>query len=191
MKEHEFFFKFARASMIITFFFIPLIVGCTVPFIEGLSLSSGQNACEYAGSTECVRFFTNVYGPNAEGGQYTLYYSFRAFAFGSIVEAIYIVARAVIVTMLDFRFILKSTGVAMIFYIVAIIVVSVAKPFAKEAISYWSAMFVPQVVLIFLFIGRMHTQFRRIVRGDLKGVMRGRFQQKMFGNTGNEVESTS
>jgi hypothetical protein len=85
-----------------------------------------------------------------------------------------------ILTMLDFEYVLKSTVVAMVFYVVAILVASMGNPFGKEAISLWVAMYAPQVVLILLFIGRLHTLFRRLVKGEVKGALRDRFRQKIL-----------
>lgn len=166
MKEYIYFFKLARVYLVAAFLLIPLIIGCTIPFKEGLALESGTNACEYAGSTDCVPFFTNVYGPNVTGGRFTLFDTYNAFAFGSIVESIYILVRAIMLTMLEFRYIVRSTGVALIFYIVAIILVSLVQPFAKQAISYWIAIFIPQTVLIVLFLGRLCILFRRMAKGN-------------------------
>ena len=178
IQEYSLFFKMVGVYLVCAFLLIPLIIGATVPFREGLSLESGQNSCEYAFSNECVPFFTNVFGPNATGGTFTLNHTYNAFSFGTATESVYIVARAIILTMLDFGYIIKSTMVAMIFYIVAITVACRVKPFEKEAISLWIAMYVPQVVLILLFLGRFNTLFRRMVRGELKGAMRSRFRAK-------------
>lgn len=183
IKEYNSFFKMARMYLICAFLLIPLIIGATIPFREGLSLESGQNSCEYAFSNECVPFFTNVFGPNATGGIFTLNYTYSAFSFGTATESIYIVIRAMMLTMLDFGYIIKSTVVAMIFYIVAITVACQVKPFEKEAISFWIAMYVPQVVLVLLFLGRLHTLFRRMVRGEVKGALRSRFQRKIHRHT--------
>ena len=73
----------------------------------------------------------------------------------------------------------------MLFYVAAIIVALFAQPFAKQAIAYWIATFVPQVVLILLFLGRLHVQFRRLVKGDASGAMRSRFRQGASRMTGN------
>lgn len=82
--------------------------------------------------------------------------------------------------MLDFEYVLKSTAVATVFYIVAIVVATMGSPFGKEAISLWVAMYVPQVVLVLLFLGRLHTLFRRLVKGEVKGALRDRFRQKIL-----------
>ena len=180
MKEYEFFFKVARVYLACTFLMIPLIIGSTLPFLEGLALESGRNACEYLISTECAPFFTKVYGPNATGGAFTLYHTYAAFSFGTAAESVYIVVRAMILTMLDFEYVLKSTVVAMVFYVVALLLASLGNPFGKEAISLWVAMYVPQVVLSLLFIGRLHTLFRRLVKGEVKGALRDRFRRKIL-----------
>jgi hypothetical protein len=80
----------------------------------------------------------------------------------------------------DFGYILKCTGVATLAYVDAILVASVGNPFGKEAISFWIAMYVPQVVLIVCFVGRLHTLFRRLVKGEVKGALRNRFRRKFL-----------
>ncbi|KAK1734205.1 hypothetical protein QTG54_015208 [Skeletonema marinoi] len=120
--EYGYFFKLVRVYLICAFLVIPLILGTTLPqkFEQGLALSSGQNACEYAHSSQCVQFFTNVYGGNAEGGEFTLFRTFSVFAFGAATESLLIVVRAMIITLFDFRYMLQSTVavVAMTFYVV-------------------------------------------------------------------------
>jgi hypothetical protein len=172
IKEYGYFFKLVRLYLICAFLVIPLILGTTLPkkFEQGLALSSGQNACEYAHSSQCVQFFTNVYGANAEGGDFTQ---------GAAIESLFIVVRAMIITLLDFRYMLQSTVVAMIFYSVAIVVACLVQPFAKQADSFWIAMYIPQLVLVLLFLGRLHTLSRRMVKGDVKGELRNRFKQKL------------
>lgn len=181
IKEYGYFFKTARVYLVCTFLIVPVILGTTLPptFNAGLALSSGENTCEYAHSTQCVQFFTNIYGPNAEGGEFTLFHTFTVFAFGSAVESIFVVTRAMIISLLDFNYMLKSTAMTTVLYIAAIVVACVVKPFAKQPISFWIAMYIPQLVLILLFIGRLHTLFRRMVKGDVKGALRSRFKQKM------------
>ena len=166
IKETSYFFKLARVSLLCTALVVPLILGTTLPekYINDLALSSGQNACEYASSDQCVQFFTNVYGKNAQGGESSLFYTFAAFSFGASVESIFIMARAIIITLLDFRYILRSTMVAMIFYIVAIILASMIG--MKQAISFWIAMYIPQLVLCLLFLGRLHTLQRRFMKRE-------------------------
>ena len=166
IKETPYFFKLARVSLLCTAMVVPLILGTTLPekYINDLALSSGQNACEYASSDQCVQFFTNVYGPNAQGGESSLFYTFAAFSFGASVESIFIMARAIIITLLDFRFVLKSIVVAMIFYIAAIILASMMG--MKQAISFWIAMHIPQLVLCLLFLGRLLTLQRRCMKRD-------------------------
>lgn len=100
------------------------------------------------------------------------------FSFGTATESIYLVVRAMILTMLDFGYILKCTVLAMLVYAVALIVVSVAKPFGNQALSLWVVMYVPQVVLVVCFLARLHTLFRRMVKGEVKGSLRQRFRHK-------------
>jgi len=181
IKEYGYFFKLVRLYLICAFLVIPLILGTTLPkkFEHGLALSSGQNACEYAHSSECVQFFTNVYGANAEGGDFTLFSTFSWFAFGAAVESLFIVVRAMIITLLDFEFMLQSSVVALILYIIAIVVACMVQPFAKQAVSFWIAIYIPQLVLVLLFLGRLHTLHRRMVKGEIKGALRNRFRKKL------------
>eukprot|EP00985_Skeletonema_marinoi_P000704 scaffold246_cov181-Skeletonema_marinoi.AAC.6 len=101
IKEYGYFFKLVKVYLICAFLVIPLILGTTLPqkFEQGLALSSGQNACEYAHSSQCVQFFTNVYGANAEGGEFTLFRTISVLAFGAATESLFIVVRAMIITL--------------------------------------------------------------------------------------------
>ena len=110
--------------------------------------------------------------------EFTLFDTFTVFAFGSAVESIFLVTRAMIITLLDFNYMMKSTVVAMVLYIAAMVVACVVEPFAKQAISFWIAIYIPQLVLLLLFIGRLHTLFRRMVKGEVKGALRSRFKLK-------------
>ena len=181
IKEYEYFFKTALVYIVCALLIVPIILGTTLPpaFNAGLALSSGENACEYAHSAQCVQFFTNIYGPNAEGGEFTLFQTFSVFAYGSAVESVFLVTRAIIITLLDFKYMMKSTVVAMVLYIAAMVVACVVQPFAKQAISFWIVMYIPQFILVLLFIGRLQTLYRRMVKGEVKGALRSRFEKKM------------
>ncbi|KAL7528201.1 hypothetical protein ACHAWF_002479 [Thalassiosira exigua] len=176
IKEFGYFFKLVVVYIICAFCLIPLLLGTTLPpkFNEALALTSGQNACEYAYSLQCVPFFTNVFGANVQGGQFTIFNTYSVFAFGVAAESIFLVVRAIIITMLDFDYIVKSTGVAMLFYIAAIAIACVVKPFAKQAISFWIAMYVPHTILVLLFLGRLHCHYKRMAKGEVSGAIKNR-----------------
>ena len=99
LKGYKYFARLCRIFFVCAFLFIPLIVGCTVPFSNGLAFDSGANACQYAGSDECVSFFSNVFGDNATGGEYTLPFTYRVFALASSSESIFIIFRAMLLTL--------------------------------------------------------------------------------------------
>jgi hypothetical protein len=42
IKAYGYFFKMARVYLICAFLLIPLIIGATLPFLDGLALKSGQ-----------------------------------------------------------------------------------------------------------------------------------------------------
>ena len=181
MQEYSIFFKFASTMLLCAFFLVPLIVGTTIPFRDGLAIESAQNSCVYAGTEECVSFFTKVYGLNGAGGDFSLQYTYFAFWFGASIESLFLSARALIVTMLDFGYIVKSTGVALVLYVIALVVASLVQPFARSAIAYFIVMFIPQATLLILFIGRMHTLFRRLVKDEVKGTLRAKFKRRLMG----------
>mmetsp|Transcript_18901 Transcript_18901/g.41182 ORF Transcript_18901/g.41182 Transcript_18901/m.41182 type:complete len:686 (+) Transcript_18901:333-2390(+) len=166
LKGYKYFARLCRIEYICSFLFIPLIVGCTIPFSNGLAFDSGTNACQYAGSDECVSFFSNVFGDNATGGEYTLPFTYRVFALASSTESIFIIFRAMLLTLMDLDYMMKSTGVAVCTYIAAIIVATQVKPFAEEAIAYVVAMYVPHITLIILFLIRIEVLIRRMARGE-------------------------
>merc|ERR1711933_334677 len=120
-----------RIFMVCTFLLVALIVGSSVPFSKGLAFESGANACEYAGSNQCVPFFGEVFGKNAKGAIYTLPFTFNAFAFGSSVESVFIIVRAMLLTLMDLDFMVKSSFVAVIMYIIAIVIATQVQPFAE------------------------------------------------------------
>jgi hypothetical protein len=132
----EMFAKFARITVVCSFLLVPLILGSALPFTSGLAFSYGGNACGYAQNSECVAFFTNVFGANAEGGTYSLSFTFDVFPLGACVEAIFFVLRSILLTLVDLDYMVKCTVLAIIVYIPAIVVASVAEPFGGKAISY-------------------------------------------------------
>jgi hypothetical protein len=159
------FAKFARITIFCSFLLVPLILGAALPFTSGLAFSYGGNACGYAQNSECVAFFTNVFGPNAEGGTYSLSFTFDVFPLGACVEAIFFVLRSILLTMVDLDYMVWCTVLAIIVYIPAIVVASVAEPFGGKAISYFVAMYIPQVVLCVMFLGRIHVVLKRMLAG--------------------------
>mmetsp|Transcript_11282 Transcript_11282/g.23749 ORF Transcript_11282/g.23749 Transcript_11282/m.23749 type:complete len:702 (+) Transcript_11282:462-2567(+) len=166
LKGYKYFARLCRIFFVCAFLFIPLIVGCTVPFSNGLAFDSGANACQYAGNDECVSFFSNVFGDNATGGEYTLPFTYRVFALASSSESIFIIFRAMLLTLMDLDYMMKSTGVAVCTYIAAIVVATQVNPFAEEAIAYIVAMYIPHITLIILFLVRLEVLIRRMARGE-------------------------
>merc|ERR1712226_202409 len=167
MNAHKQFAMMSRVFVLCCALLVPLIVGASVPFSNALAYSAGANACEYAGNNECVPFFTNVFGENSTGGVYTLPFTFNAFAFGSSVESVYIILRAILLTLMDLDYMVKCTLVSGILYIAAIIVATKANPFGEEAVAYFIAMYVPQLTLVVLFLVRLEVLMRRMTRGQM------------------------
>merc|ERR1712226_1763002 len=181
MNAHKQFAMMSRVFVLCCALLVPLIVGASVPFSNALAYSAGANACEYAGNNECVPFFTNVFGENSTGGVYTLPFTFNAFAFGSAVESVYIILRAILLTLMDLNYMVKCTIVSGILYIAAIIVATQVNPFGEEAVAYFIAMYVPQLTLIILFLVRLEVLIRRRTSGQ------GGLEQKEQSKSANSI----
>jgi hypothetical protein len=156
----------ARLTMISAYLLVPLIMGAVLPFREELAFDYGGNACAYAKDDQCLPFFTNVFGENATGGDFTLSFTFNFFVLGASADAIFCVLRSALLTLVDLAFMLKCTGIAFLVYIPCIIVATNVKPFAKHASAYFVAMYIPTSVLIVLFTVRLEVLIRRILRGE-------------------------
>lgn len=164
--EHfQMFAALARVTCICSFLLIPLIMGAVIPFRSGMAFDYGANACAYAKDDECLPFFANVFGPNAEGGDFTLSSTFDVFAAGASVDAILFILRAMLLSLVDLDFMLKGTAVAVVFYIPAIIVATTVEPFAGQASALFVAMYVPQLILIVMFALRLHVLIQRMLQG--------------------------
>jgi hypothetical protein len=159
------FAKFAWVTIICSFLLIPLILGSALPFRSGLAFSYGGNACEYAKDSQCIPFFNNVFGPNAQGGTYTLPFTFDVFPLGACVEAVFFVLRSILLTLVDLDYMMKCTFVAIGVYIPVIAVASTVEPFGGKAISYFVSMYIPQVVLCVCFLVRIHILISRMLAG--------------------------
>lgn len=160
------FAAFARLTVLCGFLLIPLIIGVVVPFRTSMAFYYGENACAYAADNQCLPFFTKVFGANGTGGQFTLPFTFDAFAMGASVEALFFVLRATMLACLDLNFMMWSTLGALIVYIPVIIVATLVPPFGSEAIAFFIAMYIPQVVLIFLFAVRLEKNIRVMLKGE-------------------------
>jgi len=144
-----------------------LIVGATIPYLSVLALSSGANACAYASSEQCVSYFVNVFGENATGGDYTLPYTYHVFPIAASIDASLLVLRAILLTCLDFDYMLYATIAAGISYIPAICVVKFAGvSFQKQAVGFFSAMYVPQFVLVCAFSIRLYFIIKKLSNGE-------------------------
>ena len=172
-KKFETFATFARITVGCAFLLVPLILGAVIPFRTNLAFDYGGNACAYAKDAECLPFFTNIFGPNGKGGEFTLPFTFDVFALGASVEAVFFVLRASLLACVDLDFMLWSTAGAVVVYIPVIIVAVLVPPFGSQAIAFFVAMYIPQVVLIVLFSVRLETLIRRMLKGA-QGPFRGR-----------------
>lgn len=107
-----------------------------------------------------------MFGPNSVGGDFTLSFTFNAFAVGASIDALFIVLRAALLALVDLDFMMRSTILAIVIYIPAIAVASLVSPFGGEAVSFFVAMYVPQFILVVLFFFRFEILLRRITRGQ-------------------------
>lgn len=163
-KAFKAFAGFAFVTVVCAFLLVPLILGSVLPFRKGMAFDYGENACSYAKDELCVDFFTNVFGPNAAGGTFTLISTFDVFPLAASVEAVFFVLRATLLAMVDLDFMLRGTLAAVVAYIPAIVVASTVQPFAGEATAFVVAMYVPQAVLIVLFTVRLPILIKRLLR---------------------------
>jgi len=160
---------FTRITVISVLLFIPIIIVSIVPFVFPIAYEAGTNSCEFAYDTQCVPFFSKVFGTNALGGKYTLPFTFNALAFSQSADSIFMVLRAVLLSMKDFDYLLYSTLAAGVMYIPAILVVTLAPTdFKDQAISYYIAMNIPQMILIFASLPRIFFNLKRMKDG-IKG----------------------
>lgn len=165
--KYKTFVTLARLTVGCALLLVPLIIGSVVPFRTEMAFNYGSNACSYAKNEECVPFFDHVFGQNAMGGQFTLPFTFDAFAIGASIEAVFFVLRATLLALIDLKFMLWSTVAALIAYVPAIIIASLVQPFAGHAIAYFVAMYIPQLVLIILFGGRLFVLLGRLSKQDV------------------------
>jgi hypothetical protein len=155
-----------RLTVLCGYLLVPLIIGAVVPFRRGMAFSYGENACAYAKNSQCVPFFTKVFGPNVAGGPYTLPFTFDVFSVGAAIEAVFFVLRASLLACMDLDYMLWSTAGAVIVYVPAIIVATVVPPFGSQAAAFFVAMYVPQFVLICLFTVRIELLIRKMLGGE-------------------------
>jgi len=161
------FVDFVKMNVLSLVMLVLLIVAATTPFVHDLALLSGTNACEYASTSECVPYFNKVFGENGEGGTYTLFYSYHIFAAASCIEMILIIFRAVLMTLMDFDFLVYTAIAAGISYIPAIVIVEVAPVgFRQQAIAYFGTIYFPQLVMTLCFAYRLVVLLRKISNGE-------------------------
>lgn len=164
---HGIFVKYIGCLMVCVLFLVILIVGTTVPFFEGLAFASGKNACAYASSEQCVNYFTNVFGVNATGGDFTLFFTYYVFPIAASMDAVLLVLRSVLLTCLDFDFMLYATFAAGLSYIPAICIARfLPTSFQNQAIAFFSAYYVPQFVLTCAFSVRLLIIARKLSTGE-------------------------
>lgn len=178
----QLFANFVRVTVLCALLLIPLILGSVIPFRSGLAFNYGVNACEYAKNSQCVPFFNNVFGPNAQGGTYSLPFTFDVFPLGAGIEAVFFVLRAILLTLVDLDFMMICTLGALAVYVPVIAVASIVAPFGGHAISYFVAMYIPQAVLCLCFLIRLHVLLRRMLCGG-----KGTWSEQRAGSTGSIV----
>jgi hypothetical protein len=165
--EGKLFVGFVTRYVLAAIGLVALVLGCTIPFADGLAKSSGTNSCAYASSPECLPYFESVMGENGEGGMYTLSFSYLMFPLASSLEVTLLILRAFLLTLLEFDFMVMASAVALISYIPAICVVQFAPvDFQKQAIGYFGALYVPQVVLATLCSARLFLDCRKLLRDE-------------------------
>jgi hypothetical protein len=166
------FVKFATICTVCVLLLIPGIVISVVKDRHEIAMVYGSNACVYASDKQCVNFFTEIFGINGDGGDYTLQYTMTALAFGSIIDSISLVLRSILLSLLDFDFLIKSTICAVVFaYIPAMYIATCSSSFAeyefqRTAFAWYIAMNIPQLFLIFVFLIRLYYNFKRLLNGD-------------------------
>merc|ERR1712224_510071 len=165
-KHFDFFAKFTRVTVFCALLLPPLIIGAVIPFRHGMAFNYGGNACTYAKDSDCLPFFTNIFGRNGRGGEYTLQFTFDVFAAGASIDAVSFVLRSILLACADCDFMLIATGAAVLVYIPTIVVAALVPPFAGQAVSFFVAMYVPQFILTILFLLRIEILVRRMVNGE-------------------------
>jgi hypothetical protein len=166
------FVKFATICTVCVLLLIPGIVISVVKDRHEIAMVYGSNACVYASDKQCVNFFTEIFGINGDGGDYTLQYTMTALAFGSIIDSISLVLRSILLSLLDFDFLIKSTICAVVFaYIPAMYIATCSSSFGeyefqRTAFAWYIAMNIPQLFLIFVFLIRLYYNFKRLLNGD-------------------------
>ena len=106
-------------------------------------------------------------GVNGEGGRWTLFFTYLIFPITIAVTGISLIFRGILLTLLEFDYMLYSTLIAGISFIPAICVVRFAPyEFADQAIAFIAAGLVPSFVLIFLFGIKSFVDLRKVSRGE-------------------------
>ena len=161
------FVGFVKCNLWAALGLVIVIIGTTVPFFDGLAISSGANACAFASSSECLPYFDTVMGENGQGGIFTLPFTYSIFPLAASLESILLILRAILLSCLEFDFMVKATIAAGISYIPAIAVVQyIPLDFQQQAIAYFAAVYVPQVVLIGCISVKLVSVLRKITRGE-------------------------
>ena len=161
----QLFANYAQIIIFCSLLLIPLILGSTIPFTTSLAFSYGGKACEYTKDSQCLSFFNNVFGPNAQGGTFTLPFTFNVFQMGACVEAVFFVLRSILLTLLDLDYMMNCTIGAVIIYIPVIVIASEVELFGGHAIAFFISMYIPQVVLCVCFLIRIHVLLSRMISG--------------------------
>ncbi|VEU42942.1 unnamed protein product [Pseudo-nitzschia multistriata] len=165
--KNKLFVVFAKICIVSVLAMIPAIVAEVLEARHTIALEYGSNACSYAQNSNCVPFFEAIFGPNANGGGFTLQYTFTALAFGAVTDSVSLVLRSVLLALLDFDFLVNSTICAVGVYIPSMYAATCLDTIYKgQAISYYVAMNMPQLVLILVLLVRLKYNFRKVLDGE-------------------------
>lgn len=164
--EYDRYRKFVSLCIIGVILFIPVLAGSIIPSTREIAYTTANAACEYAHDEKCVPFFNNIFGPLAQGGQFTLEYSFYAMAFGSATDSIFFVMRATLLSCNEYNYLLYSTIASAILFVPTILVVTiVSTPFQNQAIAFYVASQIPQLTLILAFLPKIVLNLHKMKKG--------------------------
>ena len=106
-------------------------------------------------------------GVNAEGGRYTLFFTYYIFPAMIAITSFFIMFRGILLTLLQFDYMLICTLIAGASFIPAICIVWYAPlDSQQQAIAYIAAGLVPGLVLIVLFGVKSFILLRKVANGE-------------------------
>lgn len=136
-----------------SFLKVNVVTNCSFRFISYLLLTFSYHP------------ILEVFGPNGRGGKFTLVYTWDVIVYGGFIDVLALTTRGILLTCNDFDYCLKSTLVAAIVYIPFIILVTIGnQPYVNTAMALFFVMYLPQLVLCILFLGRIYVILKRMKR---------------------------